>query len=260
MSTIHSSAIISPGAQIGVGVSVGPFCTIGAHVVLGDNCQVEANVHLTGHTTIGRNNVFHPGARIGGPPQDKKYRDEPTKLTIGDSNTFRECVTVNTGTVQEHGMTVVGNDNWIMAYAHIAHDCVVGNNVVMANCTQLAGHVHVGNWVVLGGFTGVHQFCKIGDHAMTGVGSVVLHDIPTYVMCSGNSAQAHGINAEGLKRRGFSVEQVAQIRQAYKVLYKNGLTFADAKIALLELSAQAHAEVLAPLNAFLQAVTRGIVR
>jgi UDP-N-acetylglucosamine acyltransferase len=262
--TIHSSAIIEPGAQLGTGVSVGPFCTVGAGVVLGDGCQLGANVHLSGATQIGPGNVFHSGAVIGGVPQDKKYRGEPTELIIGARNTFRECVTANVGTVQDGGVTRLGDDNWIMAYVHIAHDCRVGNQVIMANCTQLAGHVEIGDWVILGGFTGVHQFCKIGAHAMTAISSVVLHDVPPYVMCSGNSASAHGINSEGLKRRGFSPEQIACVRAAYKTLYKNGLTLEQAREALKTqlngLQDEASKQSLAMLSDFLSHVTRGIVR
>ncbi len=262
--TIHSSAIIEAGAQLGIGVSIGPFCTVGAGVVLGDGCQLGANVHLSGATQIGPGNVFHSGAVIGGVPQDKKYRGEPTELIIGARNTFRECVTANVGTVQDGGVTRIGDDNWIMAYVHIAHDCNVGNQVIMANCTQLAGHVDVGDWVILGGFTGIHQFCKVGAHAMTAISSVVLHDVPPYVMCSGNSASAHGINSEGLKRRGFSTEQITAIRAAYKILYKNGLTLEQAREALkTQLSTssdEASTTSLALLSNFLSHVTRGIVR
>jgi UDP-N-acetylglucosamine acyltransferase len=261
MSPIHSSALIDSKADIGSNVSIGPFCTVGAGVRLGDGCQLHANVHINGAAQIGSDNVFHSGAVIGGPPQDKKYRGEPTQLLIGDRNTFRESVTANLGTIQDGGVTRIGSDNWIMAYVHIAHDCQVGNNTIMANCTQLAGHVHVGDWAILGGFTGVHQFCKVGAHAMSGVGSVVLHDIPPFVMCSGNSAQAHGINSEGLKRRGFTAEDIALLRRAYKTIYKSGLTLEQARG---DLDAQAAAlpsdSPLRVLTNFLQHVTRGIVR
>ncbi len=267
---IHASAIIEPGAQLGNEVEIGPFCVIGPHVKLGDHCRLIHSVTLSGHTEIGTHNTFHPHSVIGGAPQDKKYAGEPTRLKIGDRNTFRESVTINCGTVQDQGVTRIGNDNWIMAYVHIAHDCIVGDQTVLANCTQLAGHVHVGDWVILGGFTGVHQFCKIGAHAMAGVGSVVLHDIPPYMMVSGNTAKVHGMNIEGLKRRGFSADQMAQLRIAYKTLYKNGLTFDEAKLAIKEqqtqLAAQeseslrACAQSVAVLSDFLAGVTRGIVR
>jgi UDP-N-acetylglucosamine acyltransferase len=185
---------------------------------------------------------------------------------IGDRNTFRESVTLNCGTVQDLGVTTIGSDNWVMAYVHVAHDCIVGNQTILANCTQLAGHVQVGDWAILGGFTGVHQFCKVGAHAMCGVGSVVLHDIPPYVMVSGNSAAAHGMNLEGLKRRGFTPEQLTQLRQAYKTLYKNGLTLEQAKAALqeqLQALQDKQSDAVGSvqlLTDFLQQVTRGIVR
>jgi UDP-N-acetylglucosamine acyltransferase len=222
--TIHPSAIVDPNAQLADGVTVGAFSIVGPNVSIGANTQLHAHVIIEGYTSVGADNRFHAHSVIGGAPQDKKYAGEPTQLVIGDRNTFRESVTVNCGTIQDGGVTRVGNDNWVMAYVHIAHDCLVGSNTIMANCVQLAGHVVVGDWAILGGFTGVHQFCKVGAHAMAGVGSIVLHDIPPYVMVSGNSAQAHGINTEGLKRRGFTAAQIAQLRSAYKTLYKQGLT------------------------------------
>jgi UDP-N-acetylglucosamine acyltransferase len=264
--TIHPSAFVDPKAKLADGVSVGAFSVVGANVSIGANSQLHAHVIIEGHTTIGANNNFHPHSVIGGAPQDKKYAGEPTQLVIGDRNTFRESVTVNCGTVQDGGVTRVGNDNWVMAYVHVAHDCLVGNNTIMANCVQLAGHVVVGDWAILGGFTGVHQFCKVGAHAMAGVGSVVLHDIPPYVMVSGNSAAAHGINTEGLKRRGFTGQQIAQLRLAYKTLYKQGLTFEQAKLALaiqiesLQQTEPDCAQSVALLASFLGDVTRGIVR
>lgn len=264
--TIHPSAFVDPKAQLADGVIVGAFSVVGANVSIGANSQLHAHVIIEGHTTIGANNNFHPHSVIGGAPQDKKYAGEPTQLVIGDRNTFRESVTVNCGTVQDGGVTRVGNDNWVMAYVHVAHDCLVGNNTIMANCVQLAGHVVVGDWAILGGFTGVHQFCKVGAHAMAGVGSVVLHDIPPYVMVSGNSAAAHGINIEGLKRRGFAAPQIAQLRLAYKTLYKQGLTFEQAKLTLaiqIETLQQTEADCAQPVTVlanFLRDVTRGIVR
>jgi UDP-N-acetylglucosamine acyltransferase len=262
---IHPLALVDPKAQIGDGTVVGAFSVIGPHVVIGPNCTIANHVTIQGNTLIGAQNTFHANSVIGGVPQDKKYAGEPTRLVIGDRNTFRESVTANCGTVQDRNVTQIGHDNWIMAYVHIAHDCIVGNQTIMANCTQLAGHVEVGDWAILGGFTGVHQFCKIGAHAMCGVGSVVLHDIPPYVMVSGNSAQAHGMNWEGLKRRGFSSEQIAQLRLAYKTLYKSGLTLEQAKQALTEqvnsLTAQPDcANAVGLLNDFLRRVSRGIVR
>jgi UDP-N-acetylglucosamine acyltransferase len=264
--TVHPSAFVDPKAQLAEGVSVGAFSIIGPNVFIGANTQLHAHVIIEGHTIVGADNRFHPHSVIGGAPQDKKYAGEPTRLVIGDRNTFRESVTVNCGTVQDAGETHIGNDNWVMAYVHVAHDCNVGNNTIMANCVQLAGHVVVGDWAILGGFTGVHQFCKVGAHAMAGVGSVVLHDIPPYVMVSGNSAEAHGINTEGLKRRGFSAAQIAQLRLAYKTLYKQGLTFEQAKAALttqvesLLLTEPEASQSVAMLANFLNQVTRGIVR
>jgi UDP-N-acetylglucosamine acyltransferase len=263
---IHPSAFVDSKAQLADGVTVGAFSIVGPNVSIGANSQLHAHVIIEGHTTIGADNRFHAHSVIGGAPQDKKYAGEPTKLVIGDRNTFRESVTVNCGTVQDSGVTRVGNDNWVMAYVHVAHDCSVGDNTIMANCVQLAGHVVVGDWAILGGFTGVHQFCKVGAHAMAGVGSVVLHDIPPYVMVSGNSAQAHGINTEGLKRRGFSAAQITQLRAAYKTLYKQGLTFEQAKLALnaqvdsLRGTEAESAQSVALLVDFLSDVTRGIVR
>ena len=204
MPHIHPTALVDPSAEIDSDVEVGPYSIIGAGVSLGAGSRVGPHVVIEGGARIGRNNQFHPFASIGGAPQDKKYRGEPTSLIIGDGNTFRESVTVNRGTVQDQGATIIGNDNWIMAYVHVAHDCRIGDHTIFANTTNLAGHVEVGDWAILGGCTQVHQFCKIGAHAMTGAGTVVLHDIPPFVMASGNSAQAHGLNSEGLKRRGFS--------------------------------------------------------
>jgi UDP-N-acetylglucosamine acyltransferase len=263
---IHPTAIVDPKAQLDSQVTIGPYCVVGPHVEIGRDTTIAAHVTIDGFTQIGQGNRFFAHGAIGGDPQDKKYAGEPTRLVIGDRNTFRESVTVNCGTTQDTGVTTVGNDNWIMAYVHIAHDCVVGNQTIMANCVQLAGHVHVGDWAILGGFTGVHQFCKVGAHAMAGVGSVVLKDIPPYVMVSGNSAEAHGMNTEGLKRRGFSADQLEALRQAYKILYRQNLTFEQAKLALatelsaLRSTAPDAAAAVQVLTDFLAGVTRGIVR
>jgi UDP-N-acetylglucosamine acyltransferase len=259
---IHPTAIVDPAARIDPSVQVGPYAVIGPDVEMGPDCTVGAHAVIQGPTVIGRGNRFHAFCAIGGDPQDKKYAGEPTRLEIGDGNTFREYVTVNRGTVQDGGVTRVGDDNWIMAYVHIAHDCQVGSHTIFANTVNLAGHVHVGDWVILGGYTGVHQFCKVGAHAMTGVGTVVLQDIPTYVMVSGNPAAAHGINSEGLRRRGFGADDIAVIRRAYRTLYRSSLGFDEARQAL---AAEAQADPaaarnLGPLLAFLGTVTRGIVR
>jgi UDP-N-acetylglucosamine acyltransferase len=232
MARVHATALVDPSAQLADDVEVGPYAVIGAQVSLDEGCVVGPHAVIEGPTHLGRRNRIHAHATLGGAPQDKKYRGEPTRLEIGDDNTFRECVTVNRGTVQDAGVTRIGHDNWVMAYVHIAHDCVLGNHTILANTTNLAGHVHIGDWVILGGCSQVHQFCKIGAHAMTGVSTVVLHDIPPFVMASGNSAAAHGLNSEGLRRRGFSAESLAALRQAYKTLYRSGLTLQQAREAL----------------------------
>lgn len=229
---IHPTAIIHPGARLARSVEVGPYAVIGEHVEIGEDSTVGAHVVIVGHTRIGRNNRIFHHATLGEGPQDKKYAGEPTRLEIGDDNYIREFCTFNTGTVQDLGVTRMGDKNWIMAYVHVAHDCQIGNNTTLANCTQLAGHVSIADHAVLGGFTGIHQFCRVGAHAMTGVGSVVLADVPPYVMAMGNTAEPHGINAEGLKRRGFTAESISGIRRGYKTLYKSGLGLEEAKQAL----------------------------
>ena len=232
MAQIHPTALVDAGAELAADVVIGPYAIVGGQVQIGAGSRVGAHSIIEGPTTLGENNDIRSHSVIGGAPQDKKYRGEPTRLEIGSGNTIHEFVTINRGTVQDEGITRVGDNNWIMATVHIAHDCRVGNQVILANTTNLAGHVHVGDWVILGGYTGVHQFCKIGAHAMTGVGSVVLHDIPPFVMASGNTAQAHGLNTEGLKRRGFDAQALSALRQAYKILYRSGLTLAQAREAL----------------------------
>ncbi|NBU59034.1 MAG: acyl-ACP--UDP-N-acetylglucosamine O-acyltransferase [Betaproteobacteria bacterium] len=255
---IHPTALVDPAARLAGDVQVGAYSIVGPHVTVGEGSIIGPHVVLTGHTTIGRNNRIFQFGSIGEQPQDKKYAGEPTRVEIGDGNTFREYCTINSGTVQDGGVTRIGSHNWVMAYVHIAHDCVVGDHTVFANCTNLAGHVHIDDWAILGGYTGVHQFCKVGAHCMTAVGTVLLQDLPTYVLAGGNTAQAHGINSEGLKRRGFSVEAIAGIKRAYKTLYRNGLTLEQAKA---ELAAQAEAVVeVRPLCDFLERSTRGIVR
>jgi UDP-N-acetylglucosamine acyltransferase len=255
---IHPSAIVDSKARLGAGVQVGPYTVIGPHVEIGEGTTIGAHAVIVGHTRIGRNNRIFHHATLGEAPQDKKYAGEPTRLEIGDDNLIREFCTFNTGTAQDLGVTTMGNNNWIMAYVHVAHDCVIGNQATLANCTQLAGHVIVGDHAVLGGFTGIHQFCRVGAHAMTGVGSVVLADVPPYVMAMGNTAQPHGINAEGLKRRGFSSESITAIRRAYKTLYKSGLGLEEAKQALREQVAAV--PELALLVDFIDASKRSIIR
>jgi UDP-N-acetylglucosamine acyltransferase len=257
---IHSTAIIDSRAELDSSVEVGPYAVIGEGVRIGARTKIGPHTTIEGKTTLGCDNHVFQFASIGAAPQDKKYAGEPTELLVGDRNTIREFVTLNRGTAQDNGVTKIGDDNWIMAYVHVAHDCQIGNQCIFANDTNLAGHVSIGDWVILGGFTGIHQFCKVGSHAMSGVGSVVLHDIPPFVMVSGNTAQAHGINAEGLKRRGFSVEEIATVRQAYKTLYKSNLTLAEAKDALLKQVNEGNSASLKMLSDFLATVTRGIVR
>ncbi|WP_026224477.1 acyl-ACP--UDP-N-acetylglucosamine O-acyltransferase [Methyloversatilis thermotolerans] len=255
---IHPGALVDPAARIGDNVEIGAFSIIGPNVEIGDGTKVHPHVVIQGHTRIGRDNVFHPFCSIGGDPQDKKYDGEPTRLIIGDRNTVREYATMNCGTVQDGGVTRVGDDNWIMAYVHVAHDCQVGSHTIMANNTALAGHVHVGDWAILGGFTGVHQFVRVGAHSFCGVHSSVLQDVPPYVLANGVPATPHGINAEGLRRRGFSNEAIMAIKRAYKTLYREGLKLDEAK-ALIAEAAQEAPEV-SLLSEFLTAGGRGIIR
>jgi UDP-N-acetylglucosamine acyltransferase len=260
-SLIHPTAIIDPSAELDSTVEVGAFSRIGPNVQIGANTHIASHCVIDKHTTIGRNNRFYQFASVGADPQDKKYAGEPTRLIMGDDNTIREFVTLNRGTVQDKGVTKIGSHNWIMAYAHVAHDCILGDQIVLANTVNLAGHVQIGDWAILGGYTGVHQFCKVGAHAMTGVSSVILHDLPPFVMAMGNTAEAHGINSEGLKRRGFDAARINQIRRAYKILYKNGLTLEQAKQALAEEAKLCvDAQDITFLLGFLSEVTRGIVR
>ncbi|GAB2182411.1 acyl-ACP--UDP-N-acetylglucosamine O-acyltransferase [Denitratisoma sp. agr-D3] len=255
---IHPTAIVHPGARLGEGVTIGAYSVIGEHVEIGDGCEVAPHVTIGGHTRLGRDNRIFSFAAIGGEPQDKKYKGEPTRLEIGDRNTIREFCTFNCGTVQDGGITRMGNDNWIMAYVHVAHDCMVGNNTIFANNAQLAGHVHVGDWAILGGFTVVHQFVRIGAHSMTAMGTILLQDLPPYVMASGNTAQPHGINSEGLKRRGFSPEAIAAIRRAYKVLYKSGQRLEEARTTIA--AEVATVPELACFVDFLADSGRGVIR
>ena len=255
---IHPTAIIEPGARIGTNVCIGPYSIIGEHVEIGDNSWVGPHVVIKGHTRIGRDNRIYQFSSLGEIPQDKKYAGEETRLEIGDRNTIREFCTLNLGTVQDAGATRVGNDNWIMAYVHLAHDCQVGNHVIFANSTQLGGHVHVGDWAILGGCTAVHQFCKIGAHAMTAAGTVVLQDIPPYLMAAFNTAQPYGINVEGLKRRGFSSESIAALKRAYRTLYKSGLMLEEARTKLVE-DAKTAPDVQLFVD-FLDISKRGIIR
>jgi len=255
---IHSTAIIDSQAEIGKNVSIGAYSVIGANVVLEDECVIGPHVVINGPTKIGKETKIYQFASIGDDPQDKKYAGEDTQLIIGERNVIRECCTINRGTIQDGGITRVGDDNWIMAYVHIAHDCVLGNNIIFANNTSLAGHVTVGDNAILGGFTIVHQFCQIGTNCFTGLNTIVTKDIPPFVMASGNLAKAHGLNTEGLKRRGYSKERIKAIKDAYKIIYRSKNTVEQAKEKLIPLS-QEFDDVKLMLE-FLQNVTRGIIR
>ncbi len=255
---IHPTAIIAPGAQIDASVEIGPYAVIGEHVSIGAGTRVGPHTVIEGHTTIGRQNQIFQFASLGAAPQDKKYAGEPTRLEIGDNNTIREFCTFNVGTVQDGGLTRLGNDNWVMAYVHIAHDCIVGDHCILANNATLAGHISIGDHVFLGGLTAVHQFCTIGAHAMTAGGSIVVQDIPPYVTAAGNHAHPVGINSEGLRRRGFDAEQISRIKRAYKQIYRQGLSLEDAKAAITE--AAADAPELALFVDFFARAKRGIIR
>jgi UDP-N-acetylglucosamine acyltransferase len=259
---IHPTAIVDPKAQLADGVTVGPYAVIGPEVSVGAGTTIGAHCVIEGRTRIGENNRIWQFCSLGAAPQDKKYAGEPTELVIGNGNTIREFCTFNVGTVQDAGVTRVGDDNWIMAYVHIAHDCQVGSHTIMANNATLGGHVHVGDWVVIGGLTGIHQFVKIGAHAMAGFASAVTQDVPPFVMVDGNPLAVRGLNLEGLRRRGFSPQRLAAIKQMHRLLYRQGRTFEDAKAAIAALVAD-HPEARADIelmSAFLAASTRGIAR
>lgn len=255
---IHPTAVIHPGAKLAADVKVGAYSVIGEHVSIGAGCEIGPHVVIEGVTTLGCDNKVFQFASVGSAPQDKKYAGELTRLEIGDRNTIRECCTINTGTVQDGGLTKLGNDNWIMAYVHIAHDCMIGNNTILANNATLAGHVHLGDWVFLGGFTTIHQFCKIGAHAMTAFTAAVSQDVPPYVTAAGNRAKPAGINSEGLRRRGFSSDAIMAVKRAYKTLYRQGLTLEEARLQLQE-QGQSHPEVQLFVD-FIAAAERGIIR
>jgi UDP-N-acetylglucosamine acyltransferase len=255
---IHPTAIVDPGARIGANVAIGPYSLIGPDVEIGDNTEVGPHVVIKGHTRIGRDNHIFQFCSLGEVPQDKKYAGEPTRLEIGDRNTIREFCTFNLGTVQGGGLTSIGDDNWLMAYAHIAHDCHVGNKTIFANGASLAGHVTVDDWVIFGGFTGVHQFCRIGAHVITAASSLVLQDVPPYLMVAGNTAQPYGIHVEGLKRRGFTSEAISELKRAYRTLYKSGLLLEEAKTQLAD-QARTAPDVQRMVD-FLASSKRGIIR
>jgi UDP-N-acetylglucosamine acyltransferase len=262
MANIHQTALVDPGADLDSSVEVGAYSIIGPNVKIGAGTRIGPHVVINGHTTIGCENIFYQFSSIGGSPQDKKYAGEPTQLVIGDRNTVREFCTFNTGTAQDEGVTRIGNDNWIMAYVHVAHDCQIGSNTIFANNTTLAGHVRIGDWVILGGATLIHQFCQVGAHAMTAFGTGLSQDLMPFVMASGQPASTHGINSEGLRRRGFSAQQIADIRNAYKLLFRSGLTLEQAKAELAneEAKSEESAVHLNLMRTFLDGVTRGLVR
>ena len=255
---IHPTAIVHPGAQLGENVAVGAYSIVGEHVEIGSGTWIGPHVVINGHTHIGRDNRIFQFSSIGEEPQDKKYAGEPTRLEIGDRNTIREFCTFNCGTAQDAGATRVGSDNWIMAYVHLAHDCQVGDSTIFANNAQLAGHVHVGDFAILGGFTVVHQFVRIGAHSITAMGTILLQDLPPCVTAAGNTAKPYGINAEGLKRRGFSAEAIAALKRAYKLIYRSGMTLEEARAGIAE-EASAQPEV-GLLVDFLSVPGRGIIR
>ena len=238
MTRIHSTAVVHPGARLAGDVEVGPYSVIGEHVEIGEGTRIGAHVVIDGHTRIGRRNTLWHSSSIGAPPQDKKYAGEPTRVESGDDHVIREFVTINRGTAQDVGVTRLGNETWIMAYVHFAHDCQVGNKTIFANLAQIAGHVTVGDWVIFGANTFVHQFVHIGDHAFTGMMTYLAQYLPPYVMAQGNMAQPFGINKEGLKRRGFSPDTIQKLKRAYKTLYRKGLGLEEALAQLKEQAAE----------------------
>ncbi len=259
---IHATALVDPKAQLDGSVEIGPYSVVGPHVRLGSGTRVGAHCVIEGHTTIGKDNQIFQFNSIGAIPQDKKYAGEPCELHIGDRNTIREFCTLNIGSPGDAGVTRVGDDNWIMAYVHIAHDCQVGNKTILANNTTLGGHVHLADWVIVGGLTGIHQFVKIGAHAMVGFSSAVTQDVPPFMMADGNPLAVRGFNIEGLRRRQFSEERISAVKQMHKLLYRTGKTLAQATVEIAELSQsmpQAAADV-ALMSQFLASSTRGIAR
>jgi UDP-N-acetylglucosamine acyltransferase len=264
VTAIHATALVDSGAELDSSVTVGPYTVIGPHVRVGAGTTIGPHCVLEGHTTIGRDNRVFQFNSLGAIPQDKKYAGEPCELVIGDRNTIREFCTFNIGSPGDHGVTRVGNDNWLMAYVHLAHDCVVGDHTIFANNTQLAGHVHVGDWAILGGFTVVHQFVQIGAHSMTAMCSLLFADLPPFVMCQGQPAQARSMNYEGLRRRGFSAGRLAAVKAMHKALYRDNQTLDQARqviASLRESDPEALPDITMMLT-FLQQSSpkRGIVR
>ena len=255
---IHATALVAPDTRLGEGVEVGAYAVIGPGVEIGANTRIGAHAVLQGPMRLGADNEVFPFASVGSAPQDKKYKGEPTRLEIGDRIVIREFVTLNRGTTKDEGVTRIGDDNLFMAYSHVAHDCRVGSHCVLANTATLGGHVHLGDWVIMGGFSGVHQFCKVGAHAFIANNAAVTRDVPPYIMAVGQPAAAHSVNAEGLKRRGFTPEQIRNLRNAFRLLYRSGLKLTDATAQLAAI-AQEQPEVRA-LVEFLPLSTRSIVR
>ncbi len=255
---IHSTAIVSDTAVIADDVEIGPYCVVGDNVEIAAGTRIDSHVVINGPTVIGKDNRIYQFASIGDDPQDKKYAGEPTGLVIGDRNTIREFCTISRGTTQDRGETIIGDDNWIMAYVHIAHDCVVGDKTIMANNATLAGHVHVGDWVIFAGFSGAHQFCRIGAHAFLGMYAGVNRDVPAYTMVAGQPAVPRGINSEGLKRRDFSAQQIRNIKNAYRLTYRQGKKLKEAIDEIAALS-QEQPELI-PFLESLRSTERGLVR
>ena len=253
---------MAPGAELGASVTVGPYSVVGEHVRIGEGTTIGPHCVIEGRTTIGRDNRIFPFCSLGAEPQDKKYAGEPTQLVIGDRNTIREFCCFNTGTVQDAGVTTIGSDNWLMAYVHIAHDCRVGSQIIMASYAALAGHVHLGDWAFIGGYTGLHQFVKFGAHGMAGFASTVNQDVPPFMTVDGNPMSVRGFNVLGLKRRGFGPERIAAVKQMHRLLYRSGLTLDEAQAKIAELgdaTPEAAADVEL-MSAFLNQATRGIAR
>jgi len=258
MNGIHPTALVDPAAEVASDAEIGPFSVIGPKVRIGAGCWIGPHVVVTGRTTIGRNTRIFQFASIGEEPQDKKYAGEDTELIIGDNNTIREMCTFSRGTAQGGGKTVIGNNNWIMACVHIAHDCILGDNIIMANNTSLAGHVTVGDWAILSGYSLIHQFCAVGEHSFTSFASYVNQSIPPYVTVSGEKAKARGVNTEGLKRRGYTSQQIQQVRRAYKILYRSGKTMEEAREELAVMARES--SEIQPLVDFLDRTDKSMIR
>lgn len=255
---IHPQAFVDPQARLAEDVTVGAFALIGADVEIGAGSEIGAHAVVEGPTVVGRNNHVFPFASVGLAPQDKKYAAEPTRLVIGDANTIREFCTINRGTAQDRGETTIGDDNWIMAYVHIAHDCVIANHTILANNVTMGGHVHIDDWAILGGFTKIHQFCRLGAHCFTQMDCGIAKDVPPYLMAAGMPARARGINSEGLARRDFSRADIRVIKDAYRLLYRSDLRLAEAREAIEERAGKE--PVLAPFVEFFKASERSIIR